>query len=99
MLNVIVSNIISWIIAVISMYLMNKAFVFKSKCENNKEVFKEFFSFIIARILTLIIETGILYIGAEYLKINDVIVKVIAQIIVIILNYIFSKLWIFKKNK
>ena len=97
-LDIIVSNVISWIVAVISMYLMNKIFVFKSKCKTYKDVFKEFCSFIIARIMTLIIETIILYVGAELLSIDDIIVKVISQIIVIVLNYIFSKLWIFKNN-
>ena len=78
--------------------MLFKLFVFKSKCHSKAELFKEFCSFIMARILTLIIETAILYIGAKALKINDIIVKIISQIIVIVLNYVFSKIWIFKKK-
>lgn len=96
-LNIVASNIISWIIAVIAMYIMNKLFVFKTECNNYKTLIKEFFSFIVARILTLIVETLILYLGADIININDIIVKVIAQIVIIILNYLFSKLFIFKK--
>lgn len=96
--GIITSNIISWIIAVLFMYVTNKIIVFKSKCDNNKELIKEFFSFIVARLFTLFIETTVLYIGSDLLKINDIIVKIIAQIIIIILNYIFSKLLIFKKK-
>ena len=93
------SNIISWIIAVLSMYILNKLFVFKSKCTGKKELLKEFVSFISARIFTFFVETFILWLGADILKINDILVKIIAQIVIIILNYILSKLWIFNKNK
>ena len=98
-LEVVVSNVISWIITVLFMYVTNKLFVFKSKTESKKKLIKEFVSFITARIITLIIETAILYVGTYILKVNDLIVKIIAQIIIIILNYVFSKLIIFKKDK
>lgn len=96
-LNIIISNVISWIVAVLFMYLTNKLFVFKSKVDTKKELFKEFISFIMARIFTLIVETIILYLGVDILEVNDLLTKVIAQIIIIILNYILSKLLIFKK--
>ena len=98
-LNIILSNTISWVIAVISMYITNKIFVFKTKCKNKKELFKEFCSFITARLMTLFIETIILFIGAECFEVNDIIVKSLSQIVVIILNYVFSKLIVFKENK
>lgn len=98
-LSVLISNIISWIISVLAMYVMNKIFVFKTKCKNMKELTRELVSFIVARLVTLGVETAILYIGADLLHVNDIIVKVIAQIIIIILNYVFSKLIIFKKEK
>ncbi len=80
------------------MYITNKIFVFKSKTDSTSKLLKEFISFVLARIFTLVVETAILYIGSEVLKVNDIIVKVIAQIVIIILNYILSKLWIFKKH-
>ena len=97
-LDIVVSNVISWIIAVICMYILNKLFVFKTKCKNSISAFKEFIFFILARVFTLVVETLILWIGANILKINDIIVKIIAQIVIIILNYLLSKLWIFKKK-
>lgn len=98
-LNIVASNVISWIISVLFMYLTNKIFVFKSKKNNLFELIKEFISFVLARVFTLVVETGILFFGSNILKINDIIVKIIAQIIIIILNYILSKMLVFKKNK
>lgn len=95
--SILSSNIISWIIAVISMYIMNKLFVFKTKCSSFIKLSKEFFSFIGARVFTLVVESLILWCGADILNINDILVKIVAQIIIIIMNYIFSKLFIFKK--
>ena len=98
-LSILVSNVISWIVAVILMYILNKLFVFKSKKENNKQLFQEFCSFVFARIITLIIETLILYLGVLLITKNDIVIKIIAQIVTIILNYIFSKFIIFKKKE
>ena len=97
-LSILFSNIISWIIAVILMYILNKIFVFKTKTEKYKQLIQEFFLFVFARIVTLIIETIIIYVGVLFITKNDTIVKVFAQIVIIILNYIFSKLFIFKKS-
>ena len=93
-----ISNIFSWIIAVLSMYITNKYFVFKTKCVNRIDAIKEFFAFISARIFTLIAETVILILGVNIIYLNNIIVKIIAQIVVIILNYLFSKILIFKKQ-
>ena len=81
------------------MYLTNKIFFIKIKKNNLFELIKEFISFVLARVFTLVVETGILFFGSNILKINDIIVKIIAQIIIIILNYILSKMLVFKKNK
>lgn len=96
--DVIVSNVISWVLAVIAMYITNKLFVFKVKCNSKRELFNEFISFVAARVFTLVLETIILYVGAEIIKIDDLIVKIVAQVVVVVLNYILSKLWIFKKK-
>lgn len=96
-LSIEISNVLSWIVAVVSMYVTNKIFVFRSKCKNIKENINEFVSFVLARVFTLFIETAIIYIGANFIGFSDIIVKFFAQIIVIILNYILSKIIIFKK--
>lgn len=91
--SIIISNIFAWISAVLFAYITNKKFVFES---NTNQPLKEMFSFYIARIITLIIETIFLYIFINILKIDSFFSKIISNIIVIVLNYIFSKLWIFK---
>lgn len=89
--------IISWIVAVLFAYVTNRKIVFKSK---NSSVLKEFVKFIEARILTLIVEMLFMYIFVTLLKLDTdllvAILSVISQFIVIALNYIFSKIFVFK---
>ena len=97
-INYFISNTIAWIIAVIFAYLTNRIYVFESDAKTKKNVFKEIVLFFYYRIVTLILEFAILYIGINLLKIDDLIIKVISNIVVILLNYIFSKFKIFKKK-
>ena len=90
------ANIISWIITIIFAYFTNRKYVFFKKEKPN---FKEFFQFGLSRVLTLIIDMILMYILVSKLKFNDKIIKLIVQVIVIILNYIFSKFLVFKRNK
>ena len=94
----VISNFISWVVAVIFAYVTNKIFVFESKTNGAKKLIIEFSKFVCGRIFTLILETVILYVMVEKMKIDDRIVKVIAQIVVILTNYVLSKLFIFTKN-
>lgn len=92
-----ISNIISWILAVAFAFVTNKVFVFESKAKEKKTVIKELISFVTARLLTLGIEEIILFVGCNLLNIDALIVKMIAQVVVIVSNYFLSKLFIFKK--
>ena len=98
-LSIVVSNIIAWVVAVIFAFITNKLIVFDSKNMDKKVVMKETISFFIARIITLGIDMGIIYLMIDVMKIHEMISKVVANIVVIIVNYIFSKLFIFKKEK
>jgi len=91
----IISNIVSWILAVIFAYYVNRKFVFGST-STKKEKTREIINFFKYRVLSLIIETILMYLLVDIILINDLLSKVIVQIIVIILNYIFSKFLIFK---
>ena len=93
-----VCNILSWIIAVTFAYILNKIIVFKSKTKGKKELFKEIYEFVKYRIISLIGELGFMYLFVSIINMNDVIAKVIVQVLVVIANYVFSKLFIFKKN-
>ena len=86
------SNIISWIGAVIFAYITNRKYVFESK---NKNIIKECSSFFGARVITLIMDMIIMFIGVTLLKGNDRVIKMISQIVVIISNYLFSKIFVF----
>ena len=92
-----ISNIISWILAVAFAFVTNKVFVFESKAKEKKTVIKELISFVTARLLTLGIEEIILFVGCNLLNMDALIVKIIAQVVVIVSNYFLSKLFIFKK--
>ena len=94
-----ITVIISWIVAVLFAYVTNRKIVFKS---NNNNVLKEFIKFIESRILTLFVEMAFMYIFVALLKLNTdllvAILSIVVQIIVIVLNYIFSKLFVFNKR-
>lgn len=94
-----VAVIISWVAAVLFAYFTNRTIVFKSESEN---VIKEFLSFVVARIITLIMEMIIMWFFITFLKLNTnmwvAVITIFAQALVIILNYVFSKLFIFKKE-
>ncbi len=92
------SNIIAWIVAVLFAFFSNKFIVFKSIDKRFKTIFKEGISFTSMRILSLGLEMITLYILISIFSWNDMVVKLIAQIIVTVSNYIFSKLFIFKKS-
>lgn len=95
----ILANVLSWICAVVFAYITNKKFVFNTTTSNKKEEIKVFSMFVSSRITTLLIELAFMFITVKVILINDKIAKVIAQFIVIVLNYILSKLFVFKKNR
>lgn len=94
----ILANVLSWICAVIFAYITNKKFVFNTTTSNKKEEIKVFSMFVSSRITTLLIELAFMFITVKVILINDKIAKVIAQFIVIVLNYVLSKLFVFKKK-
>ncbi len=89
-----VANIISWIAGVAFAYFTNRSMVFQSK---NKNKLKEAGSFVLARVVTLIMDMLIMFVGVTLLHGNDKLLKLISQVIVIVSNYVFSKLFVFKK--
>ena len=94
-----ISNIVAWIVSVIFAYFTNKLFVFESKSFKIQVIGKEIFTFGVARIFSLLLEEAILYIFVNLLNMNQMIIKLVANIIVIIVNYILSKYIIFRKSK
>ena len=101
------ANIIDTIICVLFQYFTNRIWVFKSK-NNGKEAIKEFIQFIIARTITAVIDQIFVVVGVDFFVITYISysqqnifslgIKILSNIIVIVLNYIFSKILVFKKR-
>ncbi len=89
-----IANIIAWIISVAFAYITNRKFVFES---TNKNKLDEATKFVTSRIATLLMDMFIMFLGVTLLKLNDGIIKIISQVIVIVANYVFSKIFVFKK--
>lgn len=99
-MDVLIANILSWVISVSFAYVVNKIFVFQSKTRQFNEVLKEVIAFFGGRVGTLLVETLILFIFVTLIGLHEMLVKLAAQFIVLVLNYVISKLFIFKdKNK
>ncbi len=90
-----ISIILSWIISVLFAYVTNRVFVFKSK---SKHIFREMTSFFGARLLTLGMEMVIMWFFVTLLQLNEFVFTIITQVLIVIFNYIFSKLFVFKKK-
>ena len=97
-LNVYFSNLLAWFLSVLFAFITNKLFVFDSKDFTFKVFFKELVSFFFFRIVSLGIDMAGMYICLEAIKLNKMISKIIVNVVVIVANYVFSKLFIFKKK-
>ena len=91
-----IANIISWIAAATFAYFTNRKFVFKQKDKSN---IKEASKFYLSRISTLLIDMLLMFVLVTKLHFDDRIIKLVVQVVVTILNYVFSKFLVFKKNK
>lgn len=94
-----VSNVISWIISVAFAYVVNKLFVFESKSWEAKLVFREAWQFVSARLVSLLIADILIFkLLVDVFDFNYIWVKLFTNVLVVIMNYVFSKLVIFKKK-
>lgn len=98
-LDVIPSTIIAWVVAVLFAYVTNRKWVFHSEATNARMILKEMVSFFGCRFATGILDLLCMFVFVDILSWNDVLVKFSANILVIVLNYIASKLIIFKQQK
>lgn len=91
----IISNIIAYVIATINSYIWNSKWVFKYKGEDKKETTGKF---ILLNLFGLSLNTVILYLFVDLMRFNKLIALVITTIIVMIINYILNKVWVFKEK-
>lgn len=96
-LNWQLSNTLAWILSVLFAFVTNKLWVFHSKTEGFGQLSWEFVKFIVARLVSYGIDMGSMFIMIDLMHTNTLISKIITQIIVVIANYFFSKIFIFKR--
>lgn len=94
-----IANIISIILAIIFAYLVNSKYVFQDKCETLRDHIKPFCKFVSARVVTMAIEVGGVWLLVEAAGMMDMAGKFIIQFVVLILNYIFSKFFVFTTGR
>ena len=93
------ANIISIILAILFAYVVNSRFVFHDSCETLKDHIQPFVKFISARLVTMVIEVGGVWLLAVVMGFHDRVAKFCTQFLVLVLNYIFSKFLIFTTGK
>ncbi len=94
-----VSNTISWICSVLFAFVTNKIWVFHSKSPNVLHLVIEFGKFVFYRVVSYGMDMGAMLLMIQVMHMNDYVAKIITQIIVVLANYIFSKLFIFKETE
>ena len=91
------STIVAWLVAVFFAYITNRKWVFHSEATTLRKVIIEGLSFLGCRLATGVLDWLCMFVFVDILKFNDLIIKLMANILVIVLNYLASKLIIFKK--
>ena len=94
-LSNVLSTIIAWILSVIFAFITNKFYVFESK---SGAIFYEIFTFFGCRLGTGVLDVGIMYLAVDIFNWSALLMKIISNVIVIVLNYILSKVIIFKQK-
>ena len=91
-----IANVLAWIGSVTFAYITNRIFVFESK---NPNIFKEVISFVSSRVITLLMDMGTMFVLSTLLHINYNFSKIVASVLVVVGNYVISKIFVFKKGK
>ena len=94
--NYLVSNAIAWIASVLFAYITNRKYVFESK---NTSMFNELVKFIGARLSTGIMDMILMWLLVDVLSMNSMVSKIVVNVLVIVLNYVLSKVFVFKKEE
>ena len=97
-LDALTSNWIAWVVSVVFAYITNKLYVFESHVSGVKALALEMFNFVLARVFSLFVDQAIIWLLVEKLGLYDLICKLFSNFVVIVMNYIFSKLIIFRKR-
>ena len=89
---------VAWAVSVLFAYVTNKLWVFESRDLRPAYVLRELGSFIACRLFSGLVDLGVMYLTVDLWHWNDLVMKLVSNVVVIVLNYIFSKLLIFRKR-
>ena len=93
------STVVAWFLAIVFAFIVNKLFVFESISWRKDVLWQEALNFLVCRLLTGLLDVGIMYVAVDLLSWNSVFWKLISNILVIILNYVANKSIIFRKHE
>lgn len=94
--NYLLSNLTAWILAVLFAFFVNKVLVFHAKNWEKGALFGELGKFVGARVFSFLCESFLLWLGVSIMHLPDGIIKILVGVVVIAMNYIFSKIFIFR---
>lgn len=92
------STVIAQVLAILFAYVTNRTWVFESKVTGFKGVLGEMLRFFGARVVSLFLDLGCMYVGVDLLHLNDKLMKLLSNVVIVVANYVFSKLFVFKKQ-
>ncbi len=98
-LEEVLSSGLAWVITIISAYILNRKFVFGSKSKGTTNIIREFTAFVICRIISgITCDIGTFALMVKVLRIHDLIAKMVTIVMVVIVNYLFSKFLVFRRK-
>ena len=97
-LSVPVSTVVAWVLAVLFAYLTNRRWVFHSEARTTPEILREIASFFSCRLATGLLDLGCMFLFVDVLRWNDLLIKALDNVLVVVLNYVASRLLIFRKR-
>ena len=98
-LSTTLSIAIAWAVSVLFAYLTNRTWVFESQARTASDILREMGSFFLGRVATGVLDWAIMYICVDRLGLPDMPIKLLSNVVVIVLNYVISKLIIFAKKE
>ncbi|HIW72511.1 MAG TPA: GtrA family protein [Candidatus Levilactobacillus faecigallinarum] len=94
-----VANVLAWFLSVLFAYLTNRVWVFHSHFTTFRALTHEAVNFFTVRAATLVMDMAIMWIGVSLLQQNEMLTKLVDQVVVVLANYFFSKWFVFRKAK
>ena len=94
----VLSTAVAWFLSVLFAYITNKIWVFESRTNTLRALLRETLAFFACRVFSGVLDLLIMWVCVDLLFLNDLVIKILSNVLVVILNYLFSKLWIFKKQ-